>query len=287
LIRLTKHAKPTKPITGHRRVGSGGNPTNITTKKRSNTSLSGVSIGASSLPGVRRDSQSTIMNGRQGPGLSISVTQASVLDSRMSASEITGTSPMSPTLKASLAGRRPSRSAEPPEAVPERSEESGPDHVEGLRSRPPSPVLEEPHSTNIREGQRASTESSKSIPIPASPVDSRDKSRPSTSTSTPKRRRASLAPSERSIKSTSSSKGKGGMAHPGVIRMHACFIDAVNLYFVLDLASNGEMLGVLRKVSYVPSHKHHPPSCSSRRVSRVVEGRRCELLIYTILVWFI
>ena len=138
-----------------------------------------------------------------------------------------GSVPLSPILKSSLAGRRPSRSAEPPESVPERSEEN----------RPPSPVREESN-----EGTPPSRPATREdLPTPES------KSR---------NRRQSLAPSEQSVKSAK------GVAHPGVIRLHSTFNDHTSLCtwamsprdcadqadFVLDLAKNGELLAFIRKV---------------------------------------
>lgn len=38
--------------------------------------------------------------------------------------------------------------------------------------------------------------------------------------------------------------------HPGVVRLYYTFQDERSLYFVLDLAAGGELLGTLKRVSY-------------------------------------
>jgi 3-phosphoinositide dependent protein kinase-1 len=145
----TAMASPSNPSAarGHRRGLSGssnnGGGTNGPRKNRSSASLNQSTQSANypsqhhhaSLPSSRRDS--TVDR------LSI-VTTLSDSTSSGGASGSTNfgsSAPLSPTLISSLAGRRPSRSADPPEMVPERSEEG---HSEVLaRSRPPSPVRED------------------------------------------------------------------------------------------------------------------------------------------------
>ena len=56
-----------------------------------------------------------------------------------------------------------------------------------------------------------------------------------------RKRRESLASSEISTKSN-----RFGVAHPGIIRLHSTFNDQTSLYFVLDLAQNGEILAFIR-----------------------------------------
>ena len=107
--------------------------------------------------------------------------------------------------------------------------------VEALRSTAPSPVKEEsPARQDTQETVRPHETDS---PLGSATLQTPDMSGPKS-----RKRRQSLAPSERSVKS-----GRGGQAHPGVIRLHSTFNDHMSLYFVLDLAKNGEMLGYLRK----------------------------------------
>lgn len=105
---------------------------------------------------------------------------------------------------------------------------------DAILSKPPSPVKEE-DKTPPR-------------PTPANMADPSTPIMPDSIGSprgqTPKKpRRQSLALSERSVKSTKASP----VAHPGIIRLYSTFNDATSLYFVLDLARNGELLGFIRK----------------------------------------
>lgn len=169
-----------------------------------------------------------------------------------------GSGPLSPTL---LQGRRPSRSAEPPAMVLEKPEESsdrsrspGPPGSGMMKSRPPSPVKEESSSQGHGEeedGHQPTFETS-APNTPAQPTSERfgeasqfqDRVSPSNSTSppdalaiksnaTPKKRRTSLAPSERSTKTISAKSGMGP-AHPGVIRLYSTFNDKMSLCMSLQ-----------------------------------------------------
>lgn len=207
----------------------------------------------------------------------------SVSDGASSTGTAFGSSaPLSPTLVGSMAGRRPSRSADPPEMVPERSEDG---HSEVLeKSRPPSPVREDsrehvfdaaitPPKGRAGAGHDYTYGPPETPVYSAGQVNGGARTAPSTPNmsdtahfqverriqtgnaaekrearrsnedreSAPRSRRASKAPSDRSSRSV------GAKSHPGIIRLFSTFNDATSLYFVLDLAANGELLGCLRK----------------------------------------
>jgi 3-phosphoinositide dependent protein kinase-1 len=137
-----------------------------------------------------------------------------------------GSGPLSPTL---LSGRRPSRSAEPPTVVLERSEEVA-DRPRSpmMRSRPPSPVKEETSSQGhgdeepITPGRLSHERNPPYSRTSVSPD-------PIKSSATPKKRRTSFAPSERSVKTISAGRSGMGPAHPGVIRLYSTFNDKMSL----------------------------------------------------------
>ncbi|OCF43220.1 AGC/PDK1 protein kinase [Kwoniella heveanensis CBS 569] len=269
LVRLSTPRTTNSPTTrSHRRglsssssAGYPSTPAQVASKRRSVASIGGSSsagVGASVSSSNRKDSGATIIpNSRD--RLSIVTT-----DSNGSSSPILGGTPLSPVTK-NFAGRRPSRSAELPESVPEQTEmlspedptKSGTGTGSGTgKSRPPSPVTEEPLSDHLATPPQPSVprvdQSSTPTPgyatpeIQGSPMlgGSEPQPRSSRDGRTPKKRRQSLAPSERSVKSSS---GKTGQAHPGVIRLHSTFNDSTSLYFVLDMASNGELATFIRK----------------------------------------
>ncbi|RSH92758.1 pkb-activating kinase-like protein [Saitozyma podzolica] len=242
LVRLGAPRSPTTGTSGgrgHRRglsSSSSGGYTIAAGAPRNRKSTASISSSAGVVGSGRRDSSSLAPGDRTADRLSIAVSDSG------SSVALGSSVPLSPV----LAGRRPSRSAEPPEVVPERSEDGDHATIPLVRSRPPSPVTEEPSHPDdltpprpIRLHEDALTPSSS--PLLNSYEDrTGDRSRDRRQ-DTPRARRTSQAPSERSVKSAK------GSPHPGVIRLHSTFNDATSLYFVLDLASNGELLGFIRK----------------------------------------
>lgn len=145
---------------GHRRGmsgssnGGGGNVASGPRKNRSSVSLNTNQTQHQSQYQYPIQSQSSSRRDSTVDRLSI---DTSLSDSTSSAGGsasvgLGSSAPLSPTLQSmpsSLAGRRPSRSADPPEMVPERSEDG---HSEVLaRSRPPSPVREDSRE-NVLDG---------------------------------------------------------------------------------------------------------------------------------------
>lgn len=200
---------------GHRRVPSGSSAA-TPAGQRSRTSTADAPVGSSE----RRDSTTTM------PGdIPSSSSLAPMPSPALSSSASTSSSTLDFSMMGGRAGRRPSRSADPPEVVPERSEDGHdlPMGVTGIiKSRPPSPVKEEspsrdPQSTppsQIRQtmgytpgteggerGQRAEKADGTSVPRTSKEA-SRDRSRRS---------------------------GAGKGAHPGVIRLYSTFNDATSL----------------------------------------------------------
>jgi len=218
LVRLNDIHKTTSPTSqGHKRGMSSSSSIGIvgTGNRRSTASLAST---ATAQAGMSKD-------------------RLSIFSDSSSSTTLGSSVPLSPIIKSSLAGRRPSRSAEPPEMVPERSEEG---HIEALReeafmSNTPSPVIEEDSSP-----RPSAIDISSPTHTPADRPGSRGKEM---GQGIKKPRKLSLAPSERSIKSAKTS----AVAHPGIIRLYSTFNDSTSLYFVLDLARNGELLAFIRK----------------------------------------
>lgn len=124
-------------------------------------------------------------------------------------SPTTATIPLSPLLST---GRLGSRTAEPQEIL-----EDSP------RSKPPSPVKEE-----SSDGHSDFGASSESIQLHPRKDGSTDQD--SMRMRTPRKRRQSLAPSERSARSTKSDTGGSQVfGHPGIIRLYCTFADKTSV----------------------------------------------------------
>ncbi|WVQ71191.1 hypothetical protein IAR50_000716 [Cryptococcus sp. DSM 104548] len=263
------------PIRGHRRgisssSSSAGNSSGSTVKPRK----SSISIIAppSPNPPTHAFGGSTPTGGKNHSRdrLSIATTSSAGSSPVLTASIGTNTQP-SPGGSKPLSGRRPSRSADPPEMVPEVNEVLLPtpilSEMEG-RSRPPSPVREESAEghESVNSSPQVSQVGANPIlelgpalpPLPPSDMDSRSSSLaaadppPLTPSArpprTPKKRRQSLAASEKSAKSTQTvMPSTRARQHPGFIKLHSTFNDRVALYFVMSLAPQGDMYGLIRK----------------------------------------
>ncbi|WVO13382.1 hypothetical protein L204_100997 [Cryptococcus depauperatus] len=257
---------------GHKKSTSSSSSVGYTQAVRGKRKPNAVAPGHSSIP-IHHSKK------EHRDRLSIVTTSSTASSPVLTASsESAQLSPVDGRHSKALAGRRPSRSADPPQSVPEQTETFEAEdpqeryHFERKedRSKPPSPVKEEfseghkhgkkedvpfydlalavvpvvvpavppPLPSSIHDSNLSSTISGNSINDDRT---SREHSRPQQSS---KRRRHSFAPSEKSMKSYG---GRTGAAHPGVIRLYSTFNDSTSLYFILSLASKGELAGYIRK----------------------------------------
>lgn len=175
----------------------------------SNSSSGGAGVGPNrkNAPHVRRDSG--------GMSSSATVTAPSpsggLRDRPLSSADspTMGTTPLSPLISS---GRLGSRTAEPQEIL-----EDSP------RSKPPSPVKEE--SSDGQSDVGASSE-----PIQLHPRKDGSADQDSMRMRTPRKRRQSLAPSERSARSAKSVSGGSQLfGHPGIIRLYCTFADKTSV----------------------------------------------------------
>ncbi|ODO07490.1 AGC/PDK1 protein kinase [Cryptococcus wingfieldii CBS 7118] len=260
------------PMRGHRRgissSSSAGNSSSTTVKPRK-SSVNIIAPPSPNLSGHTLTGTTPTSGGKSHSRdrLSIATTSSAGSSPVLAASTGTNAQP-SPGSGKALAGRRPSRSADPPEMVPEVNEVLLPtpiiSEMEG-RSMPPSPVREE--SAEGHESlhdspqalQNPVVELGPALPsLPPSAMDSRSSSLATSDAPpltpgarpprTPKKRRQSLATSEKSAKSTQTVVPSGrARQHPGFIKLHSTFNDRVALYFVMSLAAQGDMYGLIRK----------------------------------------
>lgn len=109
-------------------------------------------------------------------------------------------------------------------------DESGDDSVGELASSTQSLSLRLRIDTNVSNG------------LHSSPL------RPSSAggaTLSPVSATSSMGSSLSSLRATSTHRPR--LSHPGIVKLHYTFKDETSLYFVLDLAINGELLGLIRK----------------------------------------
>lgn len=146
----------------------------------------------------------------------------------------TSTAPLSPLMATS----RRLQASDSQEILDERS------GTPGLSSRPPSPVQEESHDGHLAD-QGSGSEPDHLHPTISSSSSFPDAQRPRT----PRKRRQSLAQSERSTRSSAGTVSGPAptFGHPGVIHLYCTFADKTSVYYVLECAHNGELAAVIRK----------------------------------------
>lgn len=106
--------------------------------------------------------------------------------------------------------------------------ESGDDEVTDLASSTQSLSLRLRIDTNVPNGHQQSVMRPSSTGVTLSPA-------------------SATSSMGSSLSSLGSASHRSRLSHPGIVKLHYTFKDETSLYFVLDLAINGELLGLIRK----------------------------------------
>lgn len=215
LIRLSMPRHATSPRTAHRRGmsnSSSGGQTAVVTHKKSAPSIS--SIGSGQTQKRRNSSTAT------GPQYTTKDRHGHGSDG----SPISPTTSLSPLATTSILVKN----GDQQEVLEERSPEM---KASGRSSNPPSPVKEEPGKEGELPTFTNKVHTTEPGQIQTPPMSRRDSGQdapaPHTERNrTPRKRRQSGAPSDRSVKSSAGTPMGG---HPGIIRLYCTFADKTSV----------------------------------------------------------